>query len=83
MVLHITPLERTALRLMADGKTTREIAADLGISEWAVDAHLAALFERLGANSPSEAIDAAARRGLLTDRRRSAREPADLIESSA
>lgn len=82
MVLHITPRERAALRLMADGKATGEIASRLGISEWSLDAHLATLFERLGARSRSEAIGAAARRGLLADARASVSEPVELVESA-
>jgi DNA-binding NarL/FixJ family response regulator len=65
MVLQITPSERDALRLMADGKANREIARDLGISEGAAEPHLTALFERMGASSRTEAIAAAVRRGLL------------------
>ncbi|HEY8549663.1 MAG TPA: LuxR C-terminal-related transcriptional regulator [Vicinamibacterales bacterium] len=65
MVLRITPMERTALRLMAVGKATREIARDLGLSERVVEDHLSSLFQRMGAASRSEAIGAAVRRGLV------------------
>jgi DNA-binding CsgD family transcriptional regulator len=75
MVLLITPSERTALRLMADGKATRDIARNLGISEWAAEAHLTALFARMGAASRTEAIGAALRRGLLGSEDRSVEEP--------
>jgi LuxR family transcriptional regulator, maltose regulon positive regulatory protein len=65
MVLLITPGERTALQLMAEGHGVREIAGDLGVGEHAVDAHLGSLFERMGVSCRAEAIGAARRRGLL------------------
>jgi DNA-binding CsgD family transcriptional regulator len=65
LLLHITPEEREALQLLADGKTTEEIASGLGISERAVEAHLSTVFERMGAATRGEAIEAAQRRGLL------------------
>lgn len=66
MLLHITPSERTALQLLASGKTTDEIAGRLGITECEADVHLTTLFLRMGAGTPTEAIAAAFRRGLLT-----------------
>jgi DNA-binding CsgD family transcriptional regulator len=65
LVLHITPRERAALQLLADGRATNEIACGLGISEHAIEAHLSTLFARMGAASRTEAIAAAWRRGLL------------------
>src|SRR5262245_56117687 len=64
-VLRITPSERSALQLLADGKTTDEVASCLGTSEKEIEGHLATLFMRLGAANRSEAIAAADRRGLL------------------
>ena len=66
MTLQITPWERTALELLANGKRADEIAGRLGISEGKVEAHLTTLFARMGAASQTEAIAAAFRRGLLT-----------------
>ena len=65
MVLLITPGERQALRLMAEGGGMRDIAGDLGMSEPAARAHLSALFARMGVSSRDEAIGAARQRGLL------------------
>jgi DNA-binding CsgD family transcriptional regulator len=65
MVLQITPSERAALRLLANGNGTDEIAARLGVREYDVEAYLATLFVRMGAASRTEAIAAATRRGLL------------------
>jgi NarL family two-component system response regulator YdfI len=66
LVLQITPGERVALQLLANGKALNEIAGRLGIGEREADAHLTILFARMGAASRSEAIAAAFRRGLLT-----------------
>jgi DNA-binding CsgD family transcriptional regulator len=64
-VLQITPLERRALQLLAQGPSAREIAICLGIPVSDVDAHLSALFARMRVASRADAIADAARRGLL------------------
>jgi DNA-binding CsgD family transcriptional regulator len=64
-MLHITPAERAALQLLADGKTTNEIARRLRIAEPAVGTQLAALYARMGVVTEAEAIATASRRGLL------------------
>jgi two-component system, NarL family, response regulator LiaR len=66
VVLQITPRERAALQLMADGKATHEIAGSLAVGEREVEAHLTTLFAKMGAASRKEAVSAAFRRGLLT-----------------
>lgn len=66
MLLHITPSERAALQLLASGKTTHEIAGRLGITESEAEVRLTTLFIRMGAETPTEAVVAAFRRGLLT-----------------
>jgi two-component system NarL family response regulator len=63
--VQLTPREMAALRLMADGKANKEIAADLSISERTVKTHLGHLFEKLGVTSRTEAIKVATRRGLV------------------
>ena len=63
--IQLTPRELSALRLMADGKANKEIAADLGISERTVKTHLGHLFEKLGVTSRTEAVKIATRRGLV------------------
>ena len=65
MVLLITPGEREALRLMAEGGGVRDIADDLGLPEPAARAHLSALFARMGVSSHAEAVGVARQRGLL------------------
>jgi two-component system NarL family response regulator len=63
--VQLTPREMAALRLMADGKANKEIAAQLEISERTVKTHLAHLFEKLGVTSRTEAVKVATRRGLV------------------
>jgi DNA-binding NarL/FixJ family response regulator len=63
--VQLTPRELSTLRLMADGKSNKEIANDLGISERTVKTHLGHLFEKLGVTSRTEAVKVASRRGLV------------------
>jgi len=63
--IQLTPRELSTLRLMADGKANKEIAADLAISERTVKTHLGHLFEKLGVTSRTEAVKVATRRGLV------------------
>ena len=63
--VQLTPRELSTLRHMADGKTNKEIANDLGISERTVKTHLGHLFEKLGVTSRTEAVKVATRRGLV------------------
>ena len=63
--VQLTPREMAALRSMADGKSNKEIARDLGISDRTVKTHLGHLFEKLGVTSRTEAIKVATRRGLV------------------
>jgi LuxR family transcriptional regulator, quorum-sensing system regulator BjaR1 len=66
LILQITPWERAALQLLANGNATHEMAGRLGLSECEVESHLTTLFERMGAASRIEAVAAAVRRGLLS-----------------
>jgi two-component system NarL family response regulator len=63
--VQLTPRELATLRLMADGKSNKEIASALGISERTVKTHLGHLFEKLGVTSRTEAVKVATRRGLV------------------
>jgi DNA-binding NarL/FixJ family response regulator len=63
--VQLTPRELSALRLMADGRSNKEIATELGISERTVKTHLGHLFEKLGVTSRTEAVRVASRRGLV------------------
>ena len=63
--MQVTPRELSTLRLMSDGKSNKEIAVVLGISERTVKSHLGHLFEKLGVTSRTEAVKVATRRGLV------------------
>ena len=63
--VQLTPRELATLRLMADGKSNKEIANELGISDRTVKTHLGHLFEKLGVTSRTEAVKIATRRGLV------------------
>jgi DNA-binding NarL/FixJ family response regulator len=63
--VQVTPRELSTLRHMADGKSNKEIATTLGISERTVKTHLGHLFEKLGVTSRTEAVRVATRRGLV------------------
>ena len=63
--VQVTPRELSTLRLMADGKSNKEIANTLGISERTVKTHLGHLFEKLSVTSRTEALKVANRRGLI------------------
>lgn len=57
----LSPRQREILALVAAGRTSKEIAGDLGISESTVNWHLSKVFERLGASSRAEAVAIAMR----------------------
>lgn len=57
--------ERGVLRLVAAGLSNRQIAQALSISERTVKFHVAAIFNKLGAENRAQAVALAAERGLL------------------
>jgi NarL family two-component system response regulator YdfI len=63
--IDLTEREMEVLQAAAQGKTSKEIAFDLGISERTVKAHLASIYQKLGVDSRAAAIAAAAGRGWL------------------
>jgi len=63
--VQLTPRELAAMRLVASGRSNKEIAAALDISERTVKSHLAHLFEKLQVTSRTEAVRVATRRGLV------------------
>ena len=60
----ITPREAEVLRLVASGKTNRDIAVELVISEHTVARHLQNMFVKLGVSSRSAATAFAYEHGL-------------------
>lgn len=61
--------EQAVLELVAGGWRNKEIADRLQITERTVKAHLASVFNKLGASSRAEAIARAMSAGILSDRR--------------
>ncbi len=62
--LALSPRQLEVLRLLIEGKTNKMICRDLALSESTVKTHLAAIFRRLGAETRTQAVVAAARLGL-------------------
>ena len=58
--------EREVLQLMAEGRSSKSIAAVLGVSPATVDTHRAHVFEKLDLHSIAEVVLYAVRRGLIT-----------------
>jgi DNA-binding CsgD family transcriptional regulator/tetratricopeptide (TPR) repeat protein len=61
----MTPREAEVLRLLAQGRTNRQIGAELYISEKTASVHVSNILGKLGANGRTEAVAIAAQRGLL------------------
>jgi DNA-binding NarL/FixJ family response regulator len=67
IVVQITPWDRAALQLLADGTSTHSLAARFRITERELHLRLSTLFGRMAVRSRSEAVSAAIRRGLVVD----------------
>jgi DNA-binding NarL/FixJ family response regulator len=61
----LTPRQRDILGHIAQGRSNKQIAFALGIRERTVKFHVAALFERLGTQSRTEALVVALRTGVI------------------
>jgi DNA-binding NarL/FixJ family response regulator len=61
----LTAREIAVLRLVAFGKTNKEIAAQLRISDETVKSHVTNILEKLGANDRTHAVTTALRRGII------------------
>jgi uncharacterized protein YbjT (DUF2867 family)/DNA-binding CsgD family transcriptional regulator len=68
-VLQITPTERHALRLLAQGKAASDLSLALKLSRSVLESHLNTLFVRMGVSNTADAVKDAERRGLLITRR--------------
>lgn len=60
----LTPREREVLSLLAEGRTNREIAATLVVTENTVKRHLKAIFEKLGVHTRAAAAARAVGAGM-------------------
>ena len=63
--VQLTPRELATLRSMSEGRSNKEVASELGISERTVKTHLGHLFQKLGVTSRTEAVRVATHRGLV------------------
>jgi len=61
----LTARETQVLNLVASGMPNKTIAAELGISEHTVKFHVGSILAKLGAESRTEAVTIATRRGLV------------------
>ena len=62
----LTARELEVLEQLASGRSNKRIARSLGISEHTAKFHVNSILAKLGASSRTEAVVAAARRGLVT-----------------
>jgi DNA-binding NarL/FixJ family response regulator len=62
----LTERELTVLRQLAHGKTNREIAADLVVSEETVKTHVGNILSKLQMNQRTQAVIAALKQGLIS-----------------
>jgi len=53
------------LQLLAEGKTRREVAAKLGVSDYTVSTHIRRIYAKLGARHTTHAVHLCHRAGLL------------------
>jgi DNA-binding NarL/FixJ family response regulator len=60
----LSPREREVLTLMVHGRSNKEIANALGITEATVKCHVSVILLRLGVNDRTQAVIAALQRGL-------------------
>lgn len=63
----LTDRERAVLTLLAEGKSNRDIGAEIHIEESTVKSHLKSIFTKLHVVSRTEAVTVAMRRGLVRD----------------
>jgi DNA-binding NarL/FixJ family response regulator len=61
----LTPRERQVLRLIAEGKTTKEVGVALGISVKTADSHRTRLMEKLDIHDVASLVRYAIREGLV------------------
>ena len=62
----LTPRQRDILGHIAQGRSNKQIAFALGIRERTVKFHIAALFERLGTSSRTEALIVGLKSGVIS-----------------
>lgn len=63
--LSLSERETEVIRLVAEGKTNKEIAACLGLGNSSVKTYLVRIFTKLGATDRTQAVTIAGQRGIL------------------
>jgi DNA-binding NarL/FixJ family response regulator len=63
---NLTPRQREVLRLIAQGRTMKEIAAQLGISTRTAESHKYEMMEGLGIETTAELVQYAVQLGLIS-----------------
>lgn len=63
----LTPRERDVLTLIAKGRSTKEIAQELGVAPRTVETHREHLHQKLGARKAADLTREAIKRGLVED----------------
>jgi DNA-binding NarL/FixJ family response regulator len=61
----LTPREADVLEQIVNGKSNKEIATELAISEATVKTHINSLLSKLGVTDRTQAATAAIRRGIV------------------
>jgi DNA-binding NarL/FixJ family response regulator len=61
----LSPREREVLQLVAEGKTTKEVAAALGVSVKTAESHRTRIMEKLNIHQTANLVRYAIRRGLI------------------
>jgi len=62
---NLTPRELDVLRLVSRGRTNKEMASAMFISEETVKSHMKSLFQKLGVHDRAEAVSVSLQRGLI------------------
>jgi two-component system nitrate/nitrite response regulator NarL len=65
LVEDLTPRELEVLQVLAEGRSNKEIAQRLGVSEHTVKFHIDSILGKLDAHTRTEAVTRAARQGLI------------------
>jgi NarL family two-component system response regulator YdfI len=61
----LTEKERFVLEAIVEGQRNKEIAAEMGLSERTVKAHLTGIYNKLGVDSRTQAVAVALERGIV------------------
>jgi len=64
--IRLTSRQEQVLALLGEGRTNKEIANNLGLSEYTIKIHVTAILKLLGATNRTQAVIEAKRLGLLT-----------------